>query len=37
MTRFLLPFTLGVVTGCLSLSLLVLATLGYRYRTRKEP
>lgn len=36
MTRYLLPFTLGIVTGAVSLALLTLSYLGYRYSMRKE-
>jgi len=34
--RWLLPFALGIVTGAVSLVLLLLSILGYRYSTRKE-
>lgn len=36
MTRWLLPFALGIVTGAVSLALLILSYLGYRYSTREE-
>lgn len=36
MTRWLLPFTLGIVTGAVSLALIVLSLLGYRYSNRTE-